>query len=119
MFEKPKDRVGFRERDSATPSHQRTGSTDQNLNAIVNNGEIVAKRILDSMRAGPCMVGGIKITQTATIGVATQLVIPGIDLEGAFERLYLAADEALVAGKERGKRDDQHSAPLFSEPPTQ
>lgn|GEM_PF-5967676 len=116
MFQKAPDRSGFRDRDAMTPEFHRTGTTDQNLNAIINNGECVAKRILDSMKAGPCMVGGIRIAQTATIGVATQLVIPGMDLEGAFDRLYQAADQALVAGKERNERNEIHSAQLLNDP---
>ncbi len=113
----PIGRESPRDRDAkTTPAYQRTGATGENLHAVMNNGEIVGNRIIHSLEAGPCTVGGIAIHQRVTIGIATQLVIPGMDLEGTFDRLFELADKELRTAKTDDKRGKIHSAPLHSNP---
>lgn len=81
------------------------------LASVINNGSIVANRILQSFKAGPCMVGGSSIDQCATIGVATCYIASSdLGIEGLYEQLFNAADKKLIAAKISGERGQVHEA---------
>lgn len=108
----PSDRRDIRDRDPITVG-ARTGTTEMDLGAVMHNGPLVAQRILTSLEAGPCMVGGTMINQRATIGVATHFITPSASsrgLDGLFERLFEAADEKMRNAKTGDQRGRVHEA---------
>ncbi|MBI5370156.1 GGDEF domain-containing protein [Candidatus Uhrbacteria bacterium] len=108
----PAERAGHRDRDLASSAFDQSGGVDPTWTAVVNNGEYVANRIVHNTQAGPCMVGGTAIHQGVTIGVASQIIIPGSSVEGIFERLFESADAQLRNAKTSDQRGKIHVAPM-------
>lgn len=110
----PSSRDQNRDRDPITVA-PRTGTTEHDFGAVLNNGKIVAGRIRRQLIAAPCTVGGLSIAQHATFGVATRLFSgEDSDTDGVFDTLFEAADRMLRNAKTTDKRGEIHEAPLHT-----
>ncbi len=100
--EAPVGRRGARDRDK--PDHRE----------ILENGTVVANRILMAAREGSIDYKSETLRQTVTIGVATALLKPGVMPEDLFQTLFERADAKLAGGKSRNERDHVHVADLLT-----
>ncbi len=109
----PPNRTGSRDQDpkstGGTPSRH---AIIDSVSAAMHNGPMLALRLLTTLTAQPCTVGGNSIQQSATIGVATHFITPDTvaGLDSLYERLFEAADERLRNAKTTNQRGRVHEA---------
>lgn len=114
----PEHRQTGRDRD-AGQEVSRTGVTESNLGSVLNNGKMVASRILHTMEAAPCVIGDVSIDIRATIGVATQLISSDqqIDTDGLFDVMLKIADTLVITAKAKNARGQVHFARMRASTP--
>ncbi len=87
-----------------------TRDRDDNLNTLADHGMHIANRIKRALEAAPASVAGAVINQRATFGVATMLVTPQDDVEGAYQKLFTQAERLVGKAKLTDTRGEIHVA---------